>query len=35
MILAPDFLNFFAQCLDAVEKDDTLMGISAWNDNGE
>lgn len=35
VILAPDFLNFVAQCLDAVEKDDTLIGISAWNENGK
>lgn len=29
-----DFLNFFRQCLPSVEADDTLVGISAWNDNG-
>ena len=35
VILAPDFLNFVAQCVDAIEKDDTLIGVSAWNDNGK
>ncbi len=35
VILAPDFLNFMAQSLDAVEKDESLIGVSAWNDNGE
>ncbi len=35
VVLAPDFLNFLAQCLDAVETDETLIGVSAWNDNGE
>jgi len=30
-----DFLHFMAQCLDVVVKDSSLIGVSAWNDNGQ
>jgi len=30
-----DFLQFMAQCLDVVVKDSSLIGASAWNDNGQ
>ena len=30
-----DFLQFMAQCLDVVMKDTSLIGVSAWNDNGQ
>jgi hypothetical protein len=35
VIPSQDLLAFFAQCLEAVEGDATLAGISSWNDNGE
>jgi hypothetical protein len=35
VIVGPDFLYFLAQCLATVEKDDSLIGISGWNENGE
>lgn len=34
VIPSHDFLEFFAQCLTAVDSDETLVGISAWNING-
>ena len=34
VIAGPDLLAMMAQCLAAVDADDTLMGISAWNVNG-
>jgi len=30
-----DFLQFMAQCLDVVTNDSSLIGVSAWNDNGQ
>jgi len=30
-----DFLQFMAQCLDVIMKDSSLIGVSAWNDNGQ
>ena len=30
-----DFLQFMAQCLDIIVKDTSLIGASAWNDNGQ
>lgn len=30
-----DFLQFMAECLDAIMKDSSLIGASAWNDNGQ
>ena len=35
VILAPDFLHFMAQCLDPLDKDPTLAGVSAFNENGQ
>ena len=29
-----DFLHFMAQCLPILAKDDSLVGVSAWNENG-
>ncbi|KAL4226255.1 hypothetical protein ACF0H5_014238 [Mactra antiquata] len=34
LILSPDFLFFLAQCTDVLSKDDTLLGVSAFNFNG-
>ena len=30
-----DYLQFMAQCLDVVMNDTSLVGVSAWNDNGQ
>jgi GNT-I family len=30
-----DFFDFLDQCLDALDSDDSLIGVSAWNDNGK
>ena len=30
-----DFLQFMAQCLEVIVKDSSLVGVSAWNDNGQ
>ena len=35
VILAQDFLSFLAQCLSVARKDDSLIGVSAWNENGK
>lgn len=29
------YLGFIAQCLSAVEADESLIGISGWNENGK
>ena len=29
-----DFLSFMHQCLKVIDADNTLIGASAWNDNG-
>jgi len=34
VIATQDFLELIARCLPAVEADDTLIGVSAWNVNG-
>ena len=34
VIATQDFLELMARCLPAVEADDTLVGVSAWNVNG-
>ena len=34
VIPTQDFLELFARCLPAVEADDSLIGVSAWNING-
>ena len=34
VILGPDFLYFMAQCLTAVDSDESLIGISGFNENG-
>jgi beta-1,2-N-acetylglucosaminyltransferase len=34
VIVGPDFLYFLGQCLPAVDQDDSLIGVSAWNENG-
>lgn len=28
------YLGFLAQCFAAVEADESLIGISGWNENG-
>ena len=34
LIVSPDFLNYFHYLLPLLKADDTLLTISAWNDNG-
>lgn len=34
VIPTQDFLELMARCLPAIEADDTLVGVSAWNVNG-
>lgn len=34
MIPTVDFLNYFAQLLPVLDQDETLIGASAWNENG-
>ncbi|XP_064633675.1 protein O-linked-mannose beta-1,2-N-acetylglucosaminyltransferase 1-like [Lineus longissimus] len=34
LVLSPDFLYFLAQTYQVVRQDKSLLGISAWNDNG-
>ncbi|KAG8225720.1 hypothetical protein J437_LFUL008105 [Ladona fulva] len=33
-ILSPDFLFYMAQMIPVLDKDSSLLGISAWNPNG-
>jgi len=30
-----DFLHYMAQCLPLLDYDETLIGASAWNENGQ
>ena len=32
--IAPDFFDYFAATRPLLDQDDTLMAVSAWNDNG-
>ncbi|XP_064605154.1 protein O-linked-mannose beta-1,2-N-acetylglucosaminyltransferase 1-like [Liolophura sinensis] len=34
ILLGPDFLLFMAQCKEALDKDESLLAVSAWNPNG-
>lgn len=34
LLLAPDYLSFLAECLSILNSDPTLLGVSAWNFNG-
>lgn len=34
VIPTQDFLSFHAQCLSVLESDKSLIGVSAWNENG-
>ncbi|XP_045167316.2 protein O-linked-mannose beta-1,2-N-acetylglucosaminyltransferase 1-like [Mercenaria mercenaria] len=34
LVLSPDFLYFLAKCTSALEKDHSLLGVSAFNFNG-
>ena len=34
VIPSKDFLFFMAQCLDALKKDESLVGITSFNENG-
>jgi len=29
-----DFLHYLSQCLPALDYDETLVGATAWNENG-
>lgn len=29
------YLGFVGQCLSAIEADESLVGISGWNENGK
>lgn len=35
VIPTKDFLHFMSQCWASLNKDPTLIGISAWNENGK
>lgn len=32
---APDFFEYFAATVPLLDRDETLMAVSAWNDNGQ
>jgi alpha-1,3-mannosyl-glycoprotein beta-1,2-N-acetylglucosaminyltransferase len=32
--IAPDFFEFFASTVNILDEDSSLLGVSAWNDNG-
>lgn len=34
VIPSPDILSFFAQCFPVLKLDETLIGVTAWNENG-
>ena len=34
VIATKHYLNYLAQTIKALESDDSLIGISAWNENG-
>ncbi|CAM9831560.1 unnamed protein product, partial [Discosporangium mesarthrocarpum] len=34
LLIAPDFFEYFSAMAPLLDRDDTLMAISAWNDNG-
>jgi GNT-I family len=34
VIPTTDILNYFAQCLPVLDEDETLIGATAWNENG-
>jgi len=34
VITTQDFMELLARCLPAIDADDTLVGVSAWNVNG-
>ena len=31
LMLSPDFLSFLAQCTPVIDKDDSLIGVTAFN----
>ena len=35
LILSPDFLFYMAQLVPTLEKDESLLCVSAWNPNGK
>lgn len=35
VIPSPDILSFFAQCFPVLKLDETLIGVTAWNENGK
>ena len=34
VIPATDFLHYMSQCLPLLDYDETLIGATAWNENG-
>lgn len=35
VVPSPELLSFFAQCLPVLSADDSLIGVTAWNENGK
>ena len=35
LIVSPDFLYYFHYLKPLLDKDETLLTVSAWNDNGK
>ena len=35
MEIAPDFFEYFGALHQMLDKDSTLLAVSAWNDNGQ
>lgn len=33
LAVSPDFLYYFSQTVPLLDQDDTLLTVSAWNDN--
>ncbi|CAN0542781.1 unnamed protein product, partial [Ectocarpus sp. 12 AP-2014] len=33
--IAPDFFEYFSAMAPLLDSDETLMAVSAWNDNGQ
>ena len=33
--VTPDFLHYFGQSLHLLDKDETILTVSAWNQNGK
>jgi len=35
VIPTADFLHYMSQCLPMLDYDETLIGATAWNENGQ